>query len=139
MNYIILYYWRKKEKMIFTIKEIKDMINDTIHLILFNDLNLFEIDSHERTISQNFAAYLKSKFPEWEIDCEYNRDMEEIKKLEKDGKEVKIYPDIIVHQRVTKQNLLIIEIKKSPPYSFNNLCKINNFFNNRLESNVIKE
>ncbi len=103
--------------MNFTIKKIKLIINDTINLFLTKDLKLFEIDSNERTISQNFAAYLKFKFSEWEIDCEYNRDMNKIKKLEKNGKNVKIYPDIIIHQRVTKKNLLVIEIKKTPPYS----------------------
>lgn len=108
---------RKKEKTNFKIKEIKEIISETINLFLIKDLKLFEIDSHERTISQNFSTYLKSKFPGWEIDCEYNRNMNEIKKLEKNGKQVKIYPDIIIHHRVTKKNLLVIEIKKSPPYS----------------------
>lgn len=106
---------RKKEN--FNINEIKGIISETIDLFLINDLKLLEIDSHERTISQNFASYLNSKFPGWDIDCEYNRIMDEIKKLEKNGKQVKIYPDIIIHHRMTKRNLLVIEIKKSPPYS----------------------
>ena len=105
----------KKEK--FNINEIKEIIGKAIDLFLINDLKLLEIDSHERTISQNFTKYLNSKFPGWEIDCEYNRIRDEIKKLEINGKLVRIYPDIIIHHRMTKRNLLVIEIKKSPPYS----------------------
>lgn len=105
----------KKEK--FNVNEIKKIISEAIDLFLTNDLKLLKIDSHERTISQNFANYLNSKFTRWEIDCEYNRIKDAIKKLKINGKLVRIYPDIIIHHRMTKRNLLVIEIKKSPPYS----------------------
>lgn len=55
------------------------------------------------------------------MDCEYNRKGIETKKLEgiEECKERRksdiIYPDIIVHERNTKHNLLVIELKKNDP------------------------
>ena len=99
---------------------IKEKIDRVIDLILTRDRKLFKLNSSERSISNKFATYLYPEFPEWEIDCEYNRYMKTIKKLEKKGKDRPIYPDIIIHQRVSKENLLVIEMKKSPPYSLTN-------------------
>jgi hypothetical protein len=52
---------------------------------------------------------LRPHFAEWDVDCEYNRDGHEIKRV--DGNIV--VPDIIVHHRGTPDNLLVIEVKKS--------------------------
>jgi hypothetical protein len=59
-----------------------------------------------------------------DVDCEYNRDRHETKRLrfrgpcarssETDGSPV--YPDIIVHRRGTDPNILAIEIKKSTSF-----------------------
>lgn len=72
------------------------------------------------------ACYLDHLFPEYDVDCEYNRNSkiddrnhsksitiynenQELKK-EKD----QTYPDIIIHKRLTNENnLLIIELKKN--------------------------
>lgn len=104
----------------YNLEEIKEKIDRVIELILTKDRKLFELNSSERSISNKFATYLYPEFPEWEIDCEYNRYMNTIKKLKKKGKDEQIYPDIIIHQRESKKNLLVIEIKKSPPYSLTN-------------------
>lgn len=85
-------------------------------MFLTREQKLFEIDSSERNISQNFSIYLKPKFPEWDVDCEYNRYLKEIKKLERKGEEKPIYTDIIIHLRDSKENLLVIELKKAPPH-----------------------
>ena len=106
--------------MNYNIEEIKEKIDRIIYLILTRDRKLFKLNSSERSISNKFATYLYPEFPEWEIDCEYNRFMKTIKKLGQKGKDRRIYPDIIIHQRVSKENLLVIEIKKSPPYSLTN-------------------
>lgn len=99
-----------------------------------NDFILLENDVSERAITHKLAEYLQKRFPEYHVDCEYNRDfergkykpkylklledeMDQRKKLfdEKDEElqELSIYPDIIVHIRGTnKDNLLVVEVKK---------------------------
>lgn len=80
-------------------------------MILF----LFNIDSSEWSIAHRLAVYLENEFPEWNVDCEYNR-----QGLDGDSKEnslgEKVRPDIVVHHRgcvEPKHNLLIIELKKN--------------------------
>lgn len=58
----------------------------------------------------------KNVGPIWDVDCEYNRVQEDgnarIKGPEDSaGNKMRIIPDIIVHQRRTTNNRLIIEIK----------------------------
>lgn len=80
-------------------------------------MNLLEIEVNERSISHKIAEYLQALFLEWHVDCEYNRNGIETKKLpdisecSEDKKTDKVYPDIIVHRRLTMNNLLVIEIK----------------------------
>lgn len=140
-----------------------------------NDRYLLENNLNERAITHKLAEYYQLLFREWNVDCEYNRNLgkpkeltidpkqllaqmagrlsklapeinrrlrddiseEEIKELEKQLKDPKIeyveeldlylfllsikdeviqktiYPDIIIHKRGTKENLIVIEAKKS--------------------------
>ena len=82
--------------------------------ILINDIN-------ERSISHRLAIYLESHFPGWNIDCEYNRNHDDSKRLDiqrrniesDDTQATTVYPDIIIHQRGTDNNLVVIEMKKT--------------------------
>jgi len=85
------------------------------HYLLKNDLN-------ERTISHKLACYLSDELPsDWDIDCEYNRNHDGVKRLNpnvecvtnNDTSGKTVFPDIIVHKRDTDENLLVIEIKKN--------------------------
>lgn len=38
-----------------------------------NDSFLLENEVNERTIAHKFAEYLQKQFPDWNVDCEYNR------------------------------------------------------------------
>ena len=86
------------------------------------DLFLIQANTNERTISHKLAEYLQAEFPTLNVDCEYNRHGNEIKRLEVlndntlwDDTEAKtVFPDIIVHERNSdRNNLLVIEVKKS--------------------------
>lgn len=90
------------------------------------DSFLFEKDLNERTITHKLAEYLQQEFKDWNVDCEYNRDCEKyIKSISRwndecyrkpkinDSDAKTVFPDIIVHQRESKDNLLVIEAKKS--------------------------
>jgi hypothetical protein len=89
--------------------------------LLVNDHDLLSIDANERSITFRFAMYLQSHFPGWTVDCEYNRDGTEPKRLghlelypHSDDDEAKtVFPDVIVHRRGTSQNHLVLEFKKS--------------------------
>ncbi|WP_175824506.1 hypothetical protein [Burkholderia cepacia] len=89
--------------------------------LLVNDQDLLGIDANERSITFRFAMYLQSCFRGWTVDCEYNRDGIEPKRLGdlalypySDDDEAKtVFPDVIVHRRGTGQNHLVLEFKKS--------------------------
>jgi hypothetical protein len=95
-----------------------------------SDKRLLELDAHERSICFRFAVYLAEQLPEFDVDCEYNRNHDDddyLKRLKDEnlfeivGREPRfgnedglmIMPDIIVHIRDEPMNLLVIEVKKT--------------------------
>jgi len=101
------------------------------HYLLKNDIN-------ERTISHKLACYLSDELPpDWDIDSEYNRNHDNVKRLNLNVERVTkndtsgktVFPDIIVHKRDTDENLLVIEIKKNANIEGKrrDLNKINSF------------
>lgn len=84
----------------------------SLEKFLSNDRYLIEHDLNERTIQFRVALYLQEQFEDFHVDCEYNRNMEDTKRLAPQDRG--IYPDIIVHRRGSnEENILIVEIKKS--------------------------
>lgn len=89
--------------------------------LLARDSYLLEVDANERTIAARLALYLQSEFPNWHVDCEYNRDGIEPKRLgnleldpsSEDTEARTVFPDIIVHERGTGNNYLVLELKKT--------------------------
>ena len=104
-----------------TYKVIKDKIIKAYKLLLKNDGYLFIAEANERSITHKFAEYLQLEFLEYNVDCEYNRNGLDIKKLDSfkknimsdDIEAVSVFPDIIIHHRGTKNNFIVIEAKKS--------------------------
>ncbi len=105
---------------------LRNKVEKSIKLLLKNDSFLLHSNAHERSITHKLAEYLQLEFPEWNVDCEYNRTghqsvktltdwtikYEEELKNDNDN-EKNVFPDIIVHQRTKRNNLLVIEVKKS--------------------------
>lgn len=115
-----------KEKIIFGINDFLD----SDHYLIIHNLN-------ERTITHRLAIFLSKYFEDYNVDCEYNGDIERhdgkkrihfLKEqllnrnllripefeLEKEIIERAVYPDIIIHERGTNnKNLCVIEVKKS--------------------------
>ncbi len=81
---------------------------------------LLEVKANERSLTHKLAECLQREFVGWDVDCEYNRDGFDIKRLDlipieissDDDKGTTVYPDIIVHKRLSMENLLVIEAKK---------------------------
>lgn len=99
--------------------EVQKRVRQAISNLIKYDKYLLE-SVNERSISHRLAIHLGPEFEKWDIDCEYNRDHERIKSVRLDGPDSKtddteaktVFPDIIIHQRGTGNNLLVIEIKK---------------------------
>lgn len=112
-------------------------LTDALKKVLNNDSYLLANDINEPTISHRLAVYLEPLFPDFNVDCEYNGNIdsacgrkyiyilkdkaEELGILKTNDQESElfcrwVYPDIIIHKRGlngSENNLLIIEIKKS--------------------------
>jgi len=96
-------------------------VSAAVAVLFDRDAFLFQVDANERSITHRLAVHLAPRFPDWHVDCEYNRDGFDPKMLywagdgddpsETDGS--RVYPDIIVHHRGKPENLLVIEVKKS--------------------------
>ena len=116
-------------------EEVKKHVDKALKRFLKKELFLLRNNLNERTISHKLAEYLQEEFPDWNVDCEYNKKFEKIKKLRpktirSDDDDAKtVYPDIIIHHRNTDDNLLIIEIKKNASKSDkeNDIDKIKGF------------
>jgi len=95
--------------------KIQKVVENCLETFMKKDIFLLEHDVDERTVSHRLAFYLQSEIPEIHVDCEYNREGFEIKKISgpKWIKPRNIYPDIIVHERGSNSsNILIVEVKK---------------------------
>lgn len=82
---------------------------------------ILEIGVNERSLTFKLAGQLEKQFSGWDVDCEYNRAIDEVKRLvplgavetkASDRDAISIFPDIIVHKRKKNINILVIEVKK---------------------------
>lgn len=101
--------------------KMRNAVDLAINKLLERDIFLLQNDVNERSISHKLGCYLQELFPDWQVDCEYNRNHEDPKRLKlpiesilsDDTDAQTVFPDIIIHKRNTDENLLVIEIKKS--------------------------
>ncbi len=121
------------DKTTTTFDEMQYLVMDCLDELFCKDYPLFVNDVSERAITHKLAEYIQKRFPDLNVDCEYNRntalgprhakelrvEREEIvnhlvyNKDEEDLLAISTYPDIIVHLRETNdKNLLVIEVKK---------------------------
>jgi hypothetical protein len=116
--------------------QITKKIGKALKLLCSKDQYLINHDVNERSVSHKLAEYIQNEFPNFNVDCEYNRDGASKKELhfldfgkfgpsDVNGKTV--YPDIIIHKRNTKNNLLIIEMKKNSLPDSNDVKKLKAF------------
>jgi len=101
-------------------EEVTKKIVEAYNRLISKDRGILEVDANERSITHKLAEYLQIEFPDWNVDCEYNRNGVDPKKLDTfakhvnsdDTNAVSVYPDIIIHHRRTTENLAVIEAKK---------------------------
>jgi hypothetical protein len=92
-----------------TDNEVLSKVRKALLGLLEFDIHLLEVDASERSICHKLAEHLQRQFGQLTVDCEYNRTGSAKKVLGPHA----VYPDIIVHTRNTKKNLLVLEVKKS--------------------------
>src|ERR1700736_1070171 len=93
---------------------IEQLVVRAVDRAVFRDAHLLAHDCSEMAFTHRIGVYLEGMFPEWNVDCEYNRDGHDTKELRlEDLTEDQVRPDVIVHRRGTNtHNLLVIEAKK---------------------------
>ena len=110
-------------------KEVLEKIKNAYRKFLKNDSYLLKVGANERSITHRLAIYLEDEFPDYNVDCEYNREGADIKRIreifnnnipqtdisitDKDGNTKSVFPDIIIHHRGTNDNFIVIEAKKT--------------------------
>ncbi|MEO3680204.1 hypothetical protein [Rheinheimera fenheensis] len=100
---------------------VESALNDSLNQLLRSDGDILAMDVNERSISHRLASYLEPLFHGWNVDCEYNRNHDDPKRLEirrrniqsDDTQATTVFPDIIVHRRGTDENFVVIEMKKT--------------------------
>lgn len=90
------------------------LVETAVRTLLEKDSALLVGDVNERAITAKLASYLTPLFPDWDVDCEYNRSLGDVKKLAWKQQETAdpVIPDIIIHKRNTEMNFIVIEVKK---------------------------
>lgn len=103
-------------------EEVAEQLITSLQQFIEDDHYLLEVDANERALTHRIGMYLQAQFDNYHVDCEFNRNGHEPKELYIGEEEVNaydvnavtVYPDIIVHQRGSNnENLLVIEFKKS--------------------------
>lgn len=81
---------------------------------------LLDRDIGERALTHRLAVHIERQFPDWDVDCNYDRLGERVWQLPRativstdDAHGKSIFPDIVVHRRKVPENLLAIELRKA--------------------------
>jgi hypothetical protein len=107
-----------------TDQNVRVALSAAIDNLMRVDNYLLAADCSERSITHQLAVHLAMIFPNYHVDCEYNRDGFDVKRLQLPERQVHVtddqndavtvFPDIVVHKRGTDEsNLLVVEIKKA--------------------------
>lgn len=101
--------------------EVERRLTAAVNALLAQDAELFQVDASERCLTAALGGHMKHLFDDWNVDCEYNRDGTSTKQLHLPPRSkpasdrvllTDVVPDIIVHHRQTRENLVVIEGKK---------------------------
>ena len=87
--------------------------------VLARDRHLLKVTANERSIAHRFAIYIEHYFRDYNVDCDYNKNLDDSKRSPayahqtRNGRESDlVLPDIIIHQRNSEDdNLVVIELK----------------------------
>lgn len=69
--------------MNYTDKEIEIRLDTALRTLYLKDSHLLKNSVHERSLTHKLAEYLQQLFPEYNVDCEYNLDIDDESKRKK--------------------------------------------------------
>jgi hypothetical protein len=104
--------------------EATNLVNSAIDALVQNDAALLDLGVTERSLSYRLAHYMALSAiiqPPLTVDCEYNRHFGDPKRLnlpprqalDREIRATTVFPDILVHERNTDaNNLIVLELKK---------------------------
>jgi hypothetical protein len=102
-------------RTVVSVDYVKEKATRSVRLVCARDSFLLEHAAHERSITHKLAEYLQLEFPDYNVDCEYNRHGLAAKLLPRECSghaQEFVFPDIVVHVRGNDgSNLLVIEAK----------------------------
>lgn len=115
--------------------DVRRRVEEIIAAFIEKEADLLINNVSEQAITHRLANMLECEFSEWQVDCEYNRDQSAIKRLkyaispEHPVAEKEVVPDIIIHERMSPNNFIVFEIKKStnPETDDKDLAKLHAF------------
>jgi hypothetical protein len=95
-------------------KDIKKFVSRACREVEKRDSQLWSYHVGERTFAHRLAVYLEKYFPEYHVDCEYNKQGTEGENKNTSYTTNGIYVDIIVHLRGNNEgNVAHLELKRS--------------------------
>lgn len=105
-------------------REAEELLNLAIDTLVESDRELLALDVTERALSHQLAHYISVSgrvARPLVVDCEYNRHFDNPKRLnlpprkalDREVRATTVFPDILIHQRNTDENnILVVELKK---------------------------
>jgi len=84
-----------RSKHLMPLEDIKERVLSAVVDLFKYDSDLLDRETNERSITHKLAEHLQRKFPEWNVDCEYNRWFDKTKKI--------IYPTKEIVEKLTKE------------------------------------
>lgn len=93
------------------IEEVELNLEEILERIIEEEITLLQINANEQAISSRFARMIEATIKSWHVDCEYNRKLYSVKQLKYaltdngDIEDRAVIPDIIIHRRLTNENL----------------------------------
>lgn len=95
--------------------ELKSIVDNAVSRLLAEESQLLISDASELSISSTLKLFLQPQLADWSVDAEYNRvgAGQDPKRVLIEGEKKLRRPDIIIHHRTLKENLLAMEIKKT--------------------------
>lgn len=95
--------------------QVRSKLASAVRSLYSRDLKLFQLGVGEPNITARLASYVQEEFSDWDVDAEYDRRADLVKKLAwnplNPGQPLEVEPDISVHVREEPLNLLVIEAK----------------------------
>jgi len=116
-----------------SLDQVKERTARAIQFVRARDSFLLESAANERSVTHKLAEYLQQEFPDYNVDCEYNRHGLLTKLLPRECESQTheyVYPDVVVHVRGNDDsNLLVIEAKlgKKPTVPVCDAAKLKGF------------